>query len=188
MFKELVKKSRSTRRFVEKEPLTKEFLTSLVELARFVPSASNLQKLRFRIVSDSKEVGDVFALLGWAAYLKDWPGPAEGERPPAYIVICGPLQENMHLFCDLGIAAQTIALGACSAGYAACMLANFNQKNLQALLEIPESLQPLLVIALGRPAEEIRLEEMGRDDFVHYWRDEKGVHHVPKRLLSDLIL
>lgn len=188
MLKELVKKSRSTRRFVEKEPLSREFLTSLVELARFVPSAGNLQKLRYRLVFDPEEVSDVFAVLGWAAYLKDWRGPAEGERPPAYIVICGPLQENSHLFCDLGIAAQTMALGAREAGYGTCMLANFNQKSLQASLHIPEDLQPLLVIALGRPAEEIRLEDMGKNDYVHYWRDEKGVHHVPKRLLADLIL
>lgn len=188
MLKDLVKKSRSVRRFVESEPIGREFLVSLVELARFCPSAGNLQKLRYRLVFDPKEVEEVFTSLGWAAYLKDWRGPAKGERPPAYIVICGPILDYAHLLCDLGIAAQTIALGAREAKYGACMLANFNQRKVRSVLEIPEDLQPLLVIALGRPAEKIRLEDMGKDDFVHYWRDEKGVHHVPKRLLSELIL
>lgn len=188
MLKTLVKESRSVRRFKEKETVKKEFLLDLVDLARLTPSAGNLQKLRYRPVSEPDEVAHVFSNLAWAAYLKDWEGPSEGERPPAYIVICGPHNETGHLFCDLGIAAQTIALGAREAGLGVCMIANINKKALGEYLKIPETLQPLLVMAVGVPAEEVRIEAMGKDDFVHYWRDEKGVHHVPKRSRQDILL
>ena len=53
--KELIRKCRSYRRFDETKKQTREELLSIVEAARFSPSAGNLQRLRFRIVNDPKE-------------------------------------------------------------------------------------------------------------------------------------
>ena len=52
-------------------------------------------------------------------------------------------------------------------------------------LAIPDG---LLVIALGKPAEAVEIEMVGAGGDIRYWRDESGVHHVPKRMLEDLIL
>ena len=49
-------------------------------------------------------------VFGGAGYLKDWPGPAEGQRPSAYIVVLGDTQITRNVGCDHGIAAQTIRL------------------------------------------------------------------------------
>ena len=46
----------------------------------------------------------------------------------------------------------------------------------------------LLVLALGKPAETVVLDELGEDGDIAYWRDENDVHHVPKRSLDDLII
>lgn len=52
------------------------------------------------------------------------------------------------------------------------------------------SVKPLMVIALGRPAEEVRLEPLSAspDGSTSYWRDAADVHHVPKRSLEDVLL
>ncbi|WP_198003745.1 hypothetical protein [Methanococcoides burtonii] len=46
----------------------------------------------------------------------------------------------------------------------------------------------MLVLAMGIPAEEIVLEETGKEKDIRYWRDENGRHHVPKRGLDEIIV
>ena len=62
--------------------------------------------------------------------------------------------------------------------------------SLQSLfrLEIPPRYKILLVLALGKPAETVTVETVGADGSIEYWRDADGIHHVPKRLLDELIL
>ncbi|MDY0163109.1 nitroreductase family protein [Desulfobotulus sp.] len=188
MLKSLVTRSRSIRRFVEGEVPGRQVLEDLVDFTRLVPSAGNLQVLRYRLVLDSEERAGIFPALGWAAYLKDWKGPEPGERPAAYVVICGPVKGGSLVFCDLGIAAQTLALGAAERGLGCCMLANMDKGVLREVLKIPEDLEILLTLALGKPAETVVLEPMEPEGSVRYWRDERGVHHVPKRDLAGLLL
>ena len=47
-----------------------------------------------------------------------------------------------------------------------------------------------LVCAFGLPAEEVRLEPLSAspDGSIKYWRDDAGVHHVPKRSLEDVLI
>ncbi len=68
------------------------------------------------------------------------------------------------------------------------MLGAINVKGLREALQIPEKYAVLLVIALGQPNEEVVLETVGKDNQTNYWRDGKGVHHVPKRPLEDIIV
>ena len=87
MLKKLVTENRSRRRFYQEHAIGHETLTDLIDLARLSPSAANLQPLRHIISCDPKINEQIFSCLGWAAYIKDWPGPKEGERPSAYIVV-----------------------------------------------------------------------------------------------------
>lgn len=188
MIKELVLKNRSRRRFQEEVAIDKETLRELVDLARCSASGANRQPLKYLLSCDSVKNAKIFPNLFWAAALKDWKGPVEGERPSAYILILGDKEISETFGVDHGIAAQSILLGAVEKGLGGCMLGAINVNGLRAALQIPEKYAILLVIALGRPNEEIVLETVGKDNQTNYWRDGDGVHHVPKRSLEDIII
>jgi nitroreductase len=185
--RELVTRNRSYRRFHPHEPIGEATLRGLIELARLSASAANKQPLRYVLSCDPALNARIFPTLAWAGYLTDWPGPAEGERPAAYIVILGDTRISGSFGCDHGIAAQSILLGACEAGLGGCMIGSINREALRRVLAIPDPYEILLVLALGRPAERVVLEPV-RDGDIRYWRDPSGTHHVPKRSLEELVL
>lgn len=184
---ELVKTNRSYRRFDASVTIPMETLEEFVELARHCASAANRQPLKYILCADEQMNYKVFDCLAWAGYLSDWKGPEEKERPTAYIVILGDQAITDNYYCDHGIAAQTILLGAREKGLGGCILAAINHQKLRTLLNIKKEHEVLLVIALGKPVEEVFVEDLPEDGNIRYWRDENGGHHVPKRSLDALI-
>ena len=185
---DLVVRNRSYRRFDESHAVSRVALIELLDTARFTASAANRQPLRYILSADPETNAKIFPCLAWAAYLKDWDGPAPGERPTAYLVILIDESVSKDWWCDDGIAAQTILLGAVERGLGGCMFGAIQKEKLRAALQIPEHLKIRLVIALGKPVETVVLEDLPPGGDVRYWRDERGVHHVPKRRLEELIL
>lgn len=187
MLKDMVMRNRSYRRFSRTDAADMETLKELIALARLTPSGGNLQPLKY-ILSCSPATNDmIFRNLAWAAYLKDWPGPADGERPSAYIIILGDKSIAGSFAYDSGIAAQTMLLGAVEKGLGGCIIASVTRKALTAALDLPGHLEILLVLALGKPAEEVVIDPLGPEGKVQYWRDARGAHHVPKRSVDELI-
>ena len=186
-FKNLVRENRSCRRFDNGLKISMEDLTDLVDLARQCASAANNQPLKYILCTSEQTNTQIFSCLGWAAYLTDWPGPEPAEQPTAYIVITGDHTISDKFWCDHGIAAQTLLLGARAKGLAGCMFGAINIKKLRAPLEIPDHLEIKLVVALGRPVEKAVIDEVGPDGSIKYFRDDHQVHHVPKRSLDDLV-
>jgi nitroreductase len=187
-FRELVTKCRSYRRFNGTCPVTEDVVQELVELACYIPSARNLQPLKYIAVCEPPVVEALYPCLSWAGYLADWSGPAEGERPQAYIVMLGDLLISSDFSCDSGIAAQTILLGATASGLGGCILGSLDRKKTRALLNIPERYSLLMVIALGKPVETVVIDQMDDKDSVRYFRDSNGIHHVPKRVVDDVLV
>ncbi len=187
-FKELVKGNRSYRRYDEEYDLKREDLEYLIDLARMTASAANRQPLKYFLSNEKETNNKIFETLSWAGYIKDWDEPEEGERPSGYIVILGDKTITKNYFCDPGIAAQTILLGAREKGLGGCIFAAINKENLRENLDLPNKYEILYVISLGKPVEEVVLEEMDDNDNIKYWRDEEMVHHVPKRSLNKIII
>jgi nitroreductase len=185
---QLVRASRSYRRFYQDRPVAFETLRELIDLARLAPTGSNRQALRFVLSANAERNALIFPRLAWAGYLRDWPGPEEGERPAAYILILNDTTIAKTAGCDHGIAAQTIMLGAVERGLGGCMIGSVQRDELRAALSIDSRYEILLILALGVPKEQVVIEEMPMDGDVRYWRDEHRVHHVPKRSLDDLII
>ena len=92
-----------------------------------------------------------------------------------------------NCLCDDGIQAQTILLGAVEEGYGGCIIKAFKNDALRQILQLPEHLKIMYVIALGKPKETVVLEPMKDGDF-KYWRDANDTHHVPKRGIEDLVI
>lgn len=186
--KQLVTKNRSYRRFYQDHDVDNETLRELVDLARLSASGANLQSIKY-VLSNSADMNEqIFATLGWAGYLSDWPGPVEGERPSAYIVMLLDREISKTCFCDHGIAAQSILLGAVEKGLGGCIFQNIDKKALAGGLKLDERYEILQVVALGKPKEEVRIVSVGDNGSIRYYRDEAGIHYVPKRSLDDIII
>lgn len=188
---EIIVRTRTFRRFVEKEPLSTATLHELIDLARLGGSARNGQPWQYMIVNSPDLCARIFPFLGWAGYLSDWHGPVAGERPSAYVLcllnknwLKGPESEAQF---DLGVATQNLLLGAMEKRIGGCRIGAFNPK-LASLFKLADHLHLSLVVALGKPKETVLIEQCKDENDVRYWRDEHGVHHVPKRSLASCLV
>ena len=186
--RELALRNRSYRRFHQEFPIELETLKQLVDLARLSASAGNHQPLKYILSCDPEKNDLIFPQLGWATYLKDWPGPSQGDRPSAYIIILGDKSIRESFGCDHGIAAQSILLGATERGLGGCIIATIRKEGLRQALNISDQYEILLALALGKPKEIVEIETVRSDGDIKYWRDEEGTHHVPKRSLEEIII
>ena len=185
MFKDLVIQNRSYRKFDETKRISPEILRELIDTGHLVPSGGNCQPLRFITISTPEKCAEVFPTLKWAAYLKEWDGPAKGERPSAYIIMLSPAGQNTAW--DEGICGQTILLSATEKGIGGCFIGSILRDKLAEVISVPEGYGIKLVLALGYPEEEIILEEISLGGDTKYYRDENWVHHVPKLKTGEII-
>lgn len=191
MFKDLVKQSRSYRGYDSSRKLTKEELMEFVDCARYAPSSVNAQPLRYYLAWEEEEVALVQSMTHWAKALPQLELPHKGMCPTGFIIICQDkfIDDALNRYQkDVGIVAQTILLAAVEQGLGGCMIGNFLAGEVKEKLHLPENLAPLLIVAIGKPAEKIVLTEIEEGDDIHYYRDEQDVHYVPKRKLQDIIL
>ena len=177
--------SRRTCRKFQQRSVPRDVLIKCVDAARLSPSAANRQPLKYVIIDDERLLKRVFPALRWAGYLPDY-FPTEDEMPRAYIVILLDKTISDSPGHDAGIAAMSISLVAHDAGLGTCILGAIDRDAIRKVLNIPEHLDIVLVVALGYPAERQVVDEV-RDGDIRYWLDEEGVIHVPKRPLEEIV-
>ncbi len=191
MIYELVKKNRSYRGYDESVKVSRETLEELVECARLTASSVNRQPLKYFLACEEETAALVQQETRWAKGLPDLTLPHPGKCPTAFIVICQDdrIDQNLNRFQkDIGIVAQTMLLAAAEKDLGGCMIGNFRAGSLSAALGLNEHIHPLLILAIGRPDEQVRIVEVGEDGSVDYYRDEQDIHYVPKRSLADELL
>ena len=186
MISELIKKSRSYRRFDVQRRITEKELLEMIESARCSPSAANRQRIRFALINDKDTCNKIFPNLSFAGYLKEWNGPTESERPAAYIAMLASTEIDTSLSIDIGIAAQSILLTATEMGLGGCMFRSFKREELKEVLG-KDGYNIELVIALGKPTENVYLTDV-KDGDIKYYRDENDDHAVPKYSINELII
>ena len=191
----LVQKNRSYRRYDESFKVEKTQILSWIDLARLTPSARNSQPLKFFVSTDEKTNQIIFDNISWAGYLENG-RPVEGERPSAYIVICNDMDIAPQSQYDQGIVAQTILLAAVNEGLGGIMFTSVKKEDMRMQLNLtslssqarlPKNLEPQMVIAIGKPTENIVITDVENND-IRYYRDEKRTHFVPKRSLKEIVI
>lgn len=190
ILQELLKTDRSYRRFDENHLIDRETLLKLVELTRYCASGRNLQPMKYYVVNEKEVCDKIFSLLKWAGYLIDWDGSQEGERPTAYLIQCLDTSLTKNYLCDDGLQLQAITLGAVAEDLGCCIIKSFNVVKLKELLKLSENLEPLHVVAIGKPIERVVIEDMDSQykTDIKYYRTSDKTHHVPKRILEDLVI
>ena len=71
-----------------------------------------MQPLKYLLSWQEETNALILAHTAWAGLLKDISLPPEGKGPAGYIVICTDTRIAKNAATDVGIAAQTILLGA----------------------------------------------------------------------------
>lgn len=177
--------TRRTIRKFENRDVARSLLCGLVELASYAATGANLQPLKFKI-ADSAELCDrLFPCTKWAGYLEDGT-PAPEERPHAYIAVLGDTKIKKQFECDAGAAVTTMMLGAWEQGLATCWLGAIDRDKIARIMDIPQELAVVYLLAVGYPAQESRAVPI--QDSVKYWQDADGVINVPKRGLDEILL
>ncbi len=184
--KQLFLEARSYRRFKQNIKISTNELKEILALIRYTPSPMNMQPLKFILINNEETNEKIFEYLKWAAFLPDWNGPVEGEKPAAYIIILGETEKSKFIGWDYGIALQTLILGAMEKGIGACAIASSDKKQVRKVLEIDDKYELAAVVAFGKPAEKVVIDDMREEEY-KYWRDNQDIHHVPKRTLDSLI-
>ena len=184
-FREVVNRRRSIRKYQQKA-VPAESLRNIMEQVRLSPTAANLQRLRYKVVSSEPIVKELFALTVYGAMVKPRRSPVWGvDAPQAFVAVMAP-ETSVSEYANAGAAIQTLMLAATEEGLGSCWVGAFDKQKTEALLEVPEGMNILYVVALGYAAETPMWED-GKAGELKYYLDETDRLHVPKLTLDQLV-
>ncbi|MFA4646677.1 nitroreductase family protein [Pyrococcus kukulkanii] len=144
---DIIKGRRAVRRFKDKG-IPKEDLLKILEAGIWAPSGSNIQAWEFILVTNKEMIGKIKLV-----------SPGLFGNPAALIILCinkkraerGGREGERIALMDISMAAQNMMLMAYSLGIGSCPIVSFNKVALKELLEIPEDIEPVLMISFGYP-------------------------------------
>jgi nitroreductase len=189
---EAITRRRSIRRFKDR-PVPDDVLEKCVDAGRLAPCGRNHQVCEYIIVNDEPALNGVFkSIISWAGLPPAKGAPPPENRPRAYIVILINRTLEMELDSkrgrvtpfDVGMAVENIILTALEQGIGSCPFLMFKESRVKEVLNIPDSHDVALLIAMGYP-DESPVAEVSTGSVAH-WVDEQGVRHIPKRKLEDI--
>ena len=156
-------------RHYSQEQVSQEQILEILECARLAPSACNRQPWKFMIITAPEELSAVHA-----SYNRDWI-----KEAPVAIIVLGNRNEAWHRSydeydatdIDIAITTEHICLAATSMGLGTCWICNFDPITLRTGMNIPEEWEPLAIIPVGKPAEDIAIPEKKRknNDEIIQW-------------------
>lgn len=142
---------RSIRHYSE-QPVEPEKIKTILEAARWSPSANNGQDWKFIVIQDSAIIEQMVAVCRGQAFI---------AKAPVVIVACS-LRPDSEMTCgqlrgtvDLSIAMTSILLQAWELGLGTCWLGAFYQDRVKKLLQIPESVSVVAITPIGYPEKQV---------------------------------
>jgi nitroreductase len=141
---------RRVTRAMTSEPLDRHLLETVLDAARWAPTAGNRHLQRY-VVSDHPGTLRALRMVS----------PGMVQRPAAVIAICvdRPLAAAYGFparatgpYVDVGTATATILLAAQAVGVGAGPVTSFSHAAVSVVLRLPDGWTPELLVCLGRPA------------------------------------
>ncbi len=149
-----IKTRRSCRAF-KPEKIHKSVLYKILDAARWAPSAGNLQSWEFVIVEEETAKRQ----LASAALGQEFVAGA-----PTVVVVCADTERSavkygsrgkfFYSLADACAATQNLLIAAAAMDVATCWVGAFDVNQVRDVLRIPEGIIPIVIVPLGRPAEE----------------------------------
>lgn len=153
-FFETIRHRHSVRHYRSDLPVSREKLHAILEVACTAPSAGDLQSYRIAVATTPAQRQALRAASGDQAFLTEAPVClvfcTDGERAAARY---GQRGADLYALQDATIAASYAQLAAVAAGLATTWVGAFEEAQVRAALDIPSSLRPIALIALGTAAE-----------------------------------
>jgi nitroreductase len=159
---ELMYSRRSIRDYTD-EPVRDDDVEAMLRAAMAAPSAQDLRPWHFVVVRE-RDMLDELAEIHKYAYML--------EKAPLAIVVCGDQETSKkHWVEDTCAATQNLLLAATAVGLGGVWISLYPKKKYQKqareLLDIPEHVGVLCVLALGHPAERKKARSHYSQERVH---------------------
>ena len=180
----LMEKNRSYRGYDQSFVVKRDMLERIVAVNTKIASAKNQQALRFKLVTKETGAEIITQNMKLGGLLPELHLPFPGTE--VFIIICSTIPENKFVDIDLGIAAQSMLLKATEMGLNGIMIGAFNKAKIAEAFNL--SYEPLLILAIGKGNEKIKLQPVNAGEKLAYYRDENGVQYVPKIRSEQLII
>lgn len=148
---EVIRKRYSCRAYLDK-PIEKEKLEQLFEAARLAPSAKNLQDWRFVVVSEKDKKQQVAACTNRPEVFEKAGVIVAACSNSGYVMRCGQAVAPI----DVSIALEHICLQATELGLATCWIGSFETEKVRKILEIPQGIAVIELMAVGYPADKAK--------------------------------
>lgn len=157
-FLELASRRYSCRKY-DSRPVEPEKLELILEAGRIAPSAVNFQPWHFYVIQKSNDLS-----LLHQVYHREWL-----QSAPCVIVICGDHNSAWkrkgdgkdHCDIDLSIATDHMTLQATELELATCWICNFDPDKISELLNLPEEMEPAVLLPVGYPLDEVNPDRHG---------------------------
>ena len=182
----LMEKNRSYRGYKKEFEVKREMLERIVAVNTKIASAKNQQVLRFKLVTQETGADTIVQNMKLGGLLPELHLPFEGTEQEAFIIICSTIPENKFVDIDLGIAAQSMLLKATEMGLNGIMIGAFNKAKIIEAFHLPY--EPLLMLAIGKGNETIKLQPVNEGEPLAYYRNAEGEQFVPKIRWEQLII
>ena len=169
-FDDIIKKRKMIRLYIQDKPIPQQIVDKLITNAHRAPSAGHTQVQEFIIVQDPL----IKKKLGEAALNQE-----QVYDAPLSIVVCANTSRSVNRYgkrgrefysiIDGAFASMLILLTAVNEGIGACFVGAFLDEKVSEILELPEYVKPIGIIALGFPAEDPgKFKRIDISKLVHY--------------------
>lgn len=184
---EAIRERRSVRSYSDKD-VKHEDLVKVLNAGRFAPSSGNIQNWVFIVVRNEEKKREIAR----ACLNQTWMVQA-----PVHIIICNDLVAAKRSYDDRGekfysiqncaAAAQNMMLEAESLGLSTCWVGSFDNEAVKRLLNIPNGVDPEIIITLGHKIGKTT-SHASRHDLSHIiFFEEWGNRTIPKGLLLETV-